>query len=60
MMAKPKGLGRGLDVLLGGGAMDAFDAGSGRSQFSSLIIKPLGKLSCGCALGLLLMWLSNV
>ena len=26
MMAKPKGLGRGLDVLLGGGAMDAFDA----------------------------------
>ncbi len=26
MMAKPKGLGRGLDVLLGGGSMDAFDA----------------------------------
>ncbi|MBY0439754.1 MAG: ParB/RepB/Spo0J family partition protein [Burkholderiales bacterium] len=25
-MAKPKGLGRGLDVLLGGGSMDAFDA----------------------------------
>jgi ParB family chromosome partitioning protein len=26
MMAKPKGLGRGLDVLLGGGAINAFDA----------------------------------
>jgi ParB family chromosome partitioning protein len=26
MMAKPKGLGRGLDVLLGGSAMDSFDA----------------------------------
>jgi ParB family chromosome partitioning protein len=25
MMAKPKGLGRGLDVLLGGSAMDSFD-----------------------------------
>ncbi|MCE2950003.1 MAG: ParB/RepB/Spo0J family partition protein [bacterium] len=25
-MAKPKGLGRGLDVLLGGGSMDSFDA----------------------------------
>ena len=24
MMAKPKGLGRGLDVLLGGSAMDSF------------------------------------
>lgn len=32
MMAKSKGLGRGLDVLLGGGSMDSFDPISGKSQ----------------------------
>ena len=31
MMAKPKGLGRGLDALLGGGALDSLDAPAAQS-----------------------------
>ena len=32
MMAKPKGLGRGLDVLLGGGSFDSLDTPSARGE----------------------------